>query len=110
MSGIKDFFTMTRNERRGTIAVLVLIALLLAGSVAVRSCRQDVPIVETQSGDLERFDNETDTLSFPAARFPRTSSDSSRRSQHRHGKKHKSNDKPKPSKPAPRRMDPVPQF
>ena len=101
---------MTRNERRGTIAVLVLIALLLAGSVAVRSCRQDVPIVETQSDNLEQFDNETDTLSSPAARFPRTSSDSSRRSHHRHGKKHKTNGKPKSAKPAPRRMDPVPQF
>lgn len=110
MNGFKDFFTMTRNERRGTIVVLVLIALLLVGSMAARSCRQEVPVVEAQSDDLERFDTETDTLSSPAAGFRKTMRDSTRRSHHRHGKKHKSNDKPKSAKPAPRRMDPVPQF
>lgn len=113
MSGIKDFFTMTRNERRGTIVVLVLIALLLAGSVIMRSCHRDVPVVEAQSADLERFDAETDTAQAPAAApYPKASRrDSSHRSpHHRHGKKPKSGGRPKPAKPAPQRMDPVPQF
>lgn len=106
MSTIKDFFVMTRNERRGTIVVLVLIALLLAGSVAVRSCRSSVPVIESQSNDLERFDAETDTVLLPSEpRQSKSHRDGSHRSSHRQSGK-----KSKPSNPASRPMDPVPQF
>lgn len=100
---------MTRNERRGTIVVLVLIALLLAGSVAVRSCRSSVPVIESQSNDLERFDAETDTVLLPSeSRQSKSHRDGSHRSSHRQsGKKSKPS---KPSNPASRPMTPVPQF
>ena len=36
MSGLKDFLAMTRHERRGTIVVLVVIAVILAMTAMVQ--------------------------------------------------------------------------
>jgi len=101
---------MTRSERRGTIVVLVLIALMLAGTVAVRSCRTVEPaVLEQQAVEMEHFDAETDSVPMPAVKRQQHSSrDSSRRSLR--PRRTRKNKPPKLARPAPRPMDPVPQF
>ena len=103
---MKDFFDMTRQERRGTIVLLALIALILLSTVFVRSCKADAPtgMVDTA---LVRFETEIDSARYHVREPSPTKKP--------HVNKHKSK-KPKPSphrsKPAPepRRMDPVPRF
>ncbi|MBO4803552.1 MAG: hypothetical protein J5503_03295 [Muribaculaceae bacterium] len=96
---------MTRRERRGSIVVLVLIALLLAITALVRSCRTSVVIPAEQ---LQSFERQTDTATVvmgdrQSASKKRTKAPVAKR---------KPKSKPAKSKPSPepRRMDPVPQF
>lgn len=102
MATKKEFFEMKRHERRGTIMVLALIAVLLAVTFVVRNCRgveQPVPME-----DIRQFETDADSTTLmvpkPAHKKPAAS-----RKKRRHAA-------PKPSKPAPapRRLDPVPQI
>lgn len=108
MKRIKEFFEMTRRERRGTILVLVLIVISLAGTVAVRSCRTDVSD-GVHAEAMQRFEAEIDSVGKHEEK-----SESSRKPRAATKKKgkHRSSAKPKHDKPAPqqRPMDPVPQF
>lgn len=107
MSGLKDFLAMTRHERRGTIVVLVVIAVILAMTAMVRSCPSDSLDAE-QVIEMQRFQNEVDTVSMTVdgqgkSRKPKAGKKKPRRPRAK---------KPKHVKPAPqpRRIDPVPQF
>lgn len=108
MAGIKDFFEMRRHERRGTIVVLALIAVLLAATAILRCCNDPVPVA--QPFDIQQFEADIDSS---AAVIKHT--DKSSRPKHSRAKK-KSQRKPSPAKPKPkpdhqpRRLDPVPQF
>lgn len=108
MGGMKELFEMSRHQRRGSIVVLALIALLLAATVAMRHCGSSVQPV--QSIDIQDFAAEADTtlISTPK-RVTKPSSDS--KGERRKPRRHRpaSPRKPKPA-PAPRRLDPVPQF
>lgn len=103
----KDFLTMTRRERRGFIVVLVLIALLLAGTAIVRSCRGHEMVGVVQA-EVEQFEAEADSAATatvtPSRETRKTPAEAPRRSSRR-----KADKKSKPS-PAPRPIDPVPQF
>ena len=108
---MKDFFTMTRHERMGAIVILVAIALLLLGSVVVRSCRAD-EAVPVDVVEMSSFEAEADSV---VADYPRHKGSAS----HKHDgdkKRRKSGPAKKKSQPerkkspAPRKMDPVPQF
>ena len=105
MSGIKDLLTMTKRERQGTIALLAVIALLLAVTLAMRTCRHE-PAVETPQVEMQQFEAEVDSA---AVTVPDKASK-------RHGHAPKRTGRParhpKKSKPAPthRPMDPVPAF
>jgi hypothetical protein len=107
MSSEKDFWQMTRRERRGTIVLLAFIALLLVATATVRSCRTDeAPSV----GQMYRFEKQADSVTVDMG-----ARDSATRKQHKTSavkRKPKSKPKPKKYKPAaePRRVDPVPQF
>ena len=46
---VKDLFQMTKRERQGSIVVLVIMALLMAGTVAVRQCHH-TPLELQQTG------------------------------------------------------------
>jgi len=105
MSGMRDFFSMTRRERQGTVALLAVIALLLLGTVAVRSCRP-MPPLESSSVEMQRFEDDVDSSSVtvtdkPSKRQARPTRRAPKRSPH-----------PKKSKPhtPPRPVDPVPTF
>jgi len=99
-----DFFAMSRHERRGMIALLVLIALLLAGTVGMRYCSRDNDAT-LQSAAVEQFAAQADSAAVTVRhhRHDRKASPSTRKHKRPRDKK------PKP-KPAPRRLDPVPQF
>jgi len=110
---MSDFFTMTRHERRGTIVLIVVIAALIAGLAASRSChRGDTPSPETQQA-IEQFEHHTDSLRTrqQEARQRKTTrnekKDADKQKRQRKSKKGK---KPAKSEPQPRRLDPVPQF
>lgn len=97
---------MTRRERRGTIAVLLLIVLLLAGHMGVRSCRQEVDY-ELPASAVQQIEQAIDSTAAvvdkPAGKH--------RRDTTKHKRKHRSRKPSRPhSVPAPRRLDPVPRF
>lgn len=108
---MKDFFTMTRHERMGSIVILMAIALLLVASLAMRTCGTDeanqVDVVE-----MKAFEAEADSA---VAAY----SNHNGQSRHKHDKEKKSR-KPRAAKkkdrprnkpdPVPRKVDPVPQF
>ncbi len=98
----RDFFEMTRHERRGAIVILAIIALLLAVTCVSRCHRPTYIMHETE--EVMQFEAEVDSSTVEVAKPS---------PKQRKGKRRKSAAKPsKPPKPAPspRRMDPVPQF
>lgn len=92
---------MKRHERRGTIIVLALIALLLAATWAMRRC--GTPDVPTPAVELLQFEAEADSSTITVSKSSRPPK------QHSKKRRAKSPKKPKPS-PEPRRVDPVPRF
>ncbi len=97
---------MSRNERRGAIAVLALIAAVLVATCAVRCSREQVPPVPT-TVDIRQFEAEVDSSAI------RHSGPKHKKPAAPKKKRHPATSKPrKPSKPAPapRRLDPVPQI
>ena len=104
MGTIKDFFEMTRHERRGAIMVLVIIAALLVATFAVRNCHETVPPVT--SVDIRQFEAEADSSNLiPPATPPKPEKSVTPKKKRRHA----TPKSPKPA-PAPRRLDPVPQI
>ena len=107
MARLKEFFEMTRHERRGSIIVLALIALLLAATVAVRSCRHSAEQVQDEAV-IRQFENEADTAILFAPHkktLPKPTFNDQRKSK---SKKRSRPAAPKPSHE--RRLDPVPQI
>lgn len=98
---------MTRHERMGTIVILVIIALLLAGTVVLRACGgNDVPA--TDESTLIRFEAEVDSMSSVL-----TISDSTKNKHPKRKKKSRKSHSPqrdKKPRPEPHKMDPVPRF
>ena len=94
---------MSRRERRGTIVILVLIAVLLVSTLAVRTCGRDRAL-PFQATEIEQFEADADSVTL-------TIDKTEKKQPHRKkGKKQrKSPPKPRPEK-TPRRLDPVPQF
>lgn len=104
---MKELFDMTRRERRGTIVVLALIALILAVTLITRQWRDEPPVTPQQE-EMLRFDAATDSVAPPQAvhrgkphtRHHATKKKSSRKSGKNSGK----------NSPSSAPMDPVPQF
>jgi len=94
---------MTRHERRGAVAILVIIALLIAVTCATRCYRPAVAPADIDSVLL--FESEVDSSTVKVIKpAPKTHKD-------KRSKPAKKRSKPSRSpKPSPRRMDPVPQF
>ena len=101
---MRNLFDMTRHARRGTVAMLIAIALSLLVVVAARLHREPLP-EDAVRQEITRLDEATDTLAVknvkPESRQP--SRQRSRQQPHR---------RPAKSKPAgePRPLDPVPTF
>ena len=105
MNDRKGFFKMSRRERRGTIVLLVLIALVMAGTLANRSCRDAVP-KDVKTAEMLMFESEIDSSKVTVPK-----SQKKKRSPNKKSKKRRTppSSSPKPNKP-PRPIDPVPRF
>jgi len=102
---MRDFFDMTRHERRGTIVLLVIIAVILLSTLAVRSCKTDVP-TDAHEAALIQFESEIDS-----ARVDDTTAVPQRpRHAKRKVRKKKQPTRSSGTSPQPRRVDPVPSF
>ena len=96
---------MSRRERRGTIVVLAVIAILLAGTQIYRSCGKDT-ITPLQATEINQFEAEADTAALTVGKAKK---DAKKHHSKRSVPPRKTPKKPQPKKPA-RRLDPVPQF
>ena len=96
------FLEMTKRERRGTIVVLVVIALLMAGTVAVRYCHHE-PLPESQQSEIQQFESDADSSLLVFPEKPKKTHKPKKKSHKNH------HPKSKPDK-QPRHIDPVPQF
>ena len=100
---VKDMFQMTRHERQGSIVVLVIMALLMAGSVVVRHCHHAPP--ELQQIGIQQFESEADSSLLIVPSKP----SGVHKPKHEKKSRKRQSRKPKPTK-QPRHIDPVPQF
>lgn len=106
MKGLKELFQMSRQERRGTIVVLALIAVLLVGTLVVRSCGKDRSGYIVEPDEIEQFEVATDSVTVTVEK-------TLKKKKRKHIKRTKQRRSgPKKSRPEdkPRRLDPVPQF
>ena len=103
---MKDLFDMTRQERRGTILLLALIAVVLVGTLCVRSCYAHGDEFQYSSA-VQEFEADIDsshvTVSAPATHKAKEKKRSAK-------KQHKKEPDSKRHDHSPRRLDPVPQF
>lgn len=105
---VKDFFEMTRHERRGAIVVLVTIALLLVATCFTRCYRRaEAP----QRADVIRqFEAEADSSTVEISKPLPEKATGPKDKRHKASPKHsKPAPSPKPS-PSSRPMEPVPQI
>ena len=96
---------MKRHERRGSIVMMAIIALILAATCFVRSCRGEDPALS--SVDIRQFEVEADTTTITQTE-PERKTPAAARKKRRHTSPRPS--KPPTPAPAPRRLDPVPNF
>jgi len=102
MAQWQDFFAMSRHERRGTIALLALIAVMLAATALWNRCEPASDVGSFQA-DMEQFEQQIDSMQ-PAVRPAHRRHDPTR---HRRPAARKD----KPSKPhRQRQLEPVPQL
>lgn len=95
---------MTRNERRGAVALLAAIALTLVLVVTIRNHRESVPTAAVQQESVS-FDVVADSLATPTV-IPENREPKKERTLKR---KRPKTTKPQPER-EPRRLDPVPGF
>lgn len=95
---------MSRRERRGTVVVLALIALMLA-AVAIANGWRKAPLVASPAVEQVQFDRVTDSVPSQAVK-PSHKQERPKQPAHRRGAKKKPAPKPVPRDP----MTPVPQF
>lgn len=105
MSDLKQLFQMSRRERRGTIVILAVIAILLAGTQVYRSYEKDA-ITPLQATEINQFEAEADTAALTVGK---ANKNAKKHHPKRSGPRRKTPKDPRPKKPA-RRLDPVPQF
>jgi len=114
MSSLGDFFSMTRHERRGTIVLLAVIAVLLLVMAVTRcSHRRSLPR-DVDTAAIEAFEAQADSMAAQNAHQtlkrhqPRHKADKDKSKRKPGGDKKKKKSTRQPQ--APHRLDPVPQF
>ncbi len=99
----KNLLDMTRRERRGTIVLLALIAVLLLVTALVRLRKGTTPAPSATRAAVEAFEAEADSAIITVDKPLRHKGEKKKSSKRR------AENKPKPAD-KPRRLDPVPQF
>lgn len=103
---MKDLFDMTRHERRGMIAMLIVIALSLVVAIAARCHHEDVSH-DVSALEINRFESVIDSVAAEPDK-PQHTKPQRTKATPRRTKKQPSG-KPKPAQ-EPRRIEPVPNF
>ena len=103
MEKLKDFFDMTKRERRGTIVLLLLMGVLLLITYGM-GMKKDSTAVKVNVDSLEMFERQADSTVIAAKQPTHHKTRKKKHVRKRHADKN-----PKPSG-EPRRLDPVPQF
>lgn len=103
----RDFFTMTKRERRGTIAVLCIIAVLLVLSFTFKRSKPSVPN-DMKVNEMQLFEAEVDSIQFTDEK-PKTKTKPVSVKGKSRKKRQQPQRKEKP-KQRPRNVDPLPQF
>lgn len=101
---MKDLFDMTRHARRGMVAMLIAIAVVLLAVVIAKSHRTPLP-QNIAWQDTTSLEGKADTLTVSAVN-PVHKGPARQRSPKR---PHRHPTKPEPPR-EPRRLDPVPSF
>ena len=107
MGKVRDYFEMTRHERRGAIVVLALIAAVLAATCLMRSTDETEQLPASTVTDIQQFEAEADSAALVVPKsLPRHPAVQKKK------RRPASSQPTRPSKPAPapRRLDPVPQI
>ena len=100
---------MTRHQRMGTIAILVIVAVLLSASWMMRSCQAD-EIQNLPETEFREFENEVDSvLKHDRGVKHQAKKHVGKKKRESHKGRRAKPDK-KPGHDAPRKLDPVPQF
>ena len=110
MAEWREWFVMTRHERRGAIALLVLIVLAIVSLWFVRSRTSSPTSAEVQQ--LRQFEARVDSLTQASDSAVNKRVAKKKKGRQDTAGKSKKAKAPKPRKTptAPRRVDPVPQF
>ena len=114
MTSGKDFFAMTKRERRGTIVVLIVIVALLVLTYAMRHSKPASPDAVLAT-EMLMFESQVDSAREAAVEHQsriKHPGDRKKKDKDKAGKKrqrHKSKPKNHPAK-QPRGVDPLPQF
>lgn len=101
---MKGLFDMTRHARRGMVAMLIAIAVVLLVTVIAKSNREPVPHHMAWQ-DTTSLDTKADTLTANAVNP--VHKEPARQRPHKHPQRRPA--KPEPAR-EPRRLDPVPSF
>lgn len=103
----KDLFAMTKRERRGTIVVLLVIAILLILSFALKRSKPSVPD-DVKESEMLQFEAEVDSVRvIPNSHKAKPKPSAEKGKVHKKRKKPTREQKPKTR---PRNVDPLPQF
>ena len=105
----KDFFSMTRRERRGTIVILVMILVFFGASWAWKHTSRSSSETITAVTDLQAFEAQTDSFQSSMTQPKKKNREAKGKKRDSRRKKQPRRSQPKPPS-SPRRVDPVPQF
>lgn len=110
MAEWREWFVMTRHERRGAIGLLALLVLVIGTLWLVRSRTTSLTVDEVQQ--LQQFEAKVDSLTHASDSVVNKHGVKSRKGRYdTAGKSRKSKaKKPRKTPTTPRRVDPVPQF
>ena len=103
----RDFFTMTKRERRGTIAVLCIIAVLLVLSFTLKRSKPSVPN-DMKVNEMQLFEAELDSSQVVDEKPKSKPRPVSVKGKSR--KKRQQPQRKEQPKQRPRNVDPLPQF
>ncbi len=102
MGKLGDFFSMTRHERMGTLAVMALLGAAIVAAVAARSCNAGDSCPPQALEAAARFAAEADTATVAAG---------AKRHEKRHKpRRRKRAESHKPKSAPDRPLTPLPQF
>ena len=107
MASGKDFFAMTKRERRGTIAVLLVIVVLLVISFVLNQSKPSVPN-EIKTSEMLLFEKDADSVRLTTSGHRVAPKPRAAKSKNRKKRRQPSREE-KPKK-HPRNVDPLPQF